>query len=596
MTFDQALILLILAVAFGMFAWGRWRYDIVAFSALMVAALFGVVPASNVFNGFGHPATITVAAILVLSRALTNAGVIDGLAKHLSHAARGPVMHVGSLSGAAALLSTVMNNVGALALLMPVAVQTAAKAGRSQALVLMPVAFASILGGLVTMIGTPPNIIIATFRMETVGEPFGMFDFTPVGLAVAGVGTVLITLVGWRLLPERVPAGKTGGLFNIDAYVTEARVLKKSAAWGMTLAALEEKAAEHEVLLVSLIRRKRRVFSPPPDETLKTYDTLLVEGGPEKIDGFVSALGLRIVGYKADDEEKHPLMAHGAEAMEAVVTPRSRMEGRRVDSLRLSPRWCVRLLAVSRQGRPYRGRLQSFRCRAGDTVLLHGEPDRLAEVVRHMGCLPLADRAISIGKRGMALTTVSVFGAAILASALGLVAFPIALGLATLAVVAANVVPPREIYETVDWPVIVLLGSLIPMGHALQSTGTTDLLTTVLFNASEGSDPWVQMARLMILTVGLSAVLNNAATAVVMAPLAVGIAERLSVSPDPFLMAVAVGASCAFLTPVGHQNNTLVMGPGGYRFADYLRLGGPLTVAAMATALPLIPMIWPFDG
>lgn len=593
MTFSQTAVLLILAIAFGLFAWGKLRYDVVAFLTLMSAVVVGVVPAANAFNGFGHPATVTVAAVLVLTRALHNVGIPDLMARRLATMVGRPSWHVGILSAAAAFLSSFMNNVGALALLMPVAVQSSEKAGRSPAIVLMPLAFASILGGLVTLIGTPPNIIIAAFRGDATGTPFGMFDFAPVGLVVAIAGTVFLAVAARRLLPERVPANGTGGLLNIEAYVTEVRVLKTSIAWGKTLREVQDMATERDLVVVSLIRRHRKLAAPAPEETLKTYDVLLVEGGPHRIDAFVSALGLRIVGAKSE-EKAGLLRATGTETVEAVVTPRSRMDGRTAESMRLTRRYGVSLLAVARQGRPYRGRLKSFRFHAGDLVLLHGESERVTEAMTTLGCLPLAPRGLTFGKRRAALGTAAVFAGAILVAGVGLLPFTIALGIAVLAVVIARIVPPRDVYDSIDWSVIVLLGAMIPLGQALETTGTTDLIAATFFDASPGASAWGEMTVLMVVTLLLSAVLNNAATAVIMAPLAIGIAQRLGVNADPFLMAVSVGASSAFLTPIGHQNNTLVMGPGGYQFGDYLRLGLPLTIVVLLVATPLIPMVWPF--
>ena len=590
MTFQQTAIFAILAIALGLFAWGRWRHDVVAFATLMAAVVIGVVPAMDAFDGFGHPATVTVAAVLILSRALMNAGATDQIARLLLPKTQRRTPHVGALCGLGAVLSSFMNNVGALALLMPVALRAAQSLRQPPSFILMPLAFASILGGLMTLIGTPPNIIIASFRGDAAGVPFQMFDFLPVGGVVAAAGALFIAAIGWRLLPMR---GHTedapSDLFNIEAYVTEARVHADSAAQGMAYADVDAIAHKHELVLAGLIRRSKRIPRPQKDETLRTNDVLVLEGGPKAIDAFVSEMALKIVGTGKETGGSH---FKDTELVEAVVPPRSRVEGRTAGSLRLPARFDVDLLAVSREGQRRAGRLGAFRFRPGDVLLLHGDPVHVAEATARLELLPLEDRGGTFGKRDAAVLAFAIFIAAVAAATLGLVEFPIALGLAVIGVVLANIVPLRDVYEAVDWPVVVLLGALIPVGAAMETTGTTALIAEALYSVVGGAPLWLVLCGVMVVTSGLSAVLNNAATAVVMAPIAVALAERTAAPPDALLMAVAIAASTAFLTPVGHQNNTIVLGPGGYRFTDYARLGAPLTVLVIGVAVPMIMWIW----
>ncbi|MFQ6016677.1 MAG: SLC13 family permease [Kiloniellaceae bacterium] len=592
MTADQFTVFAILGALFVLLAWGRWRFDVVAFLALLVAVVAGVVPTGGAFAGFGHPATVTVAAVLILSRALTVSGATDWIAKAVDPAAGRPSTHIGTLSGLGAVMSSFMNNVGTLGLLMPVALQSAAKAKRSAATILMPLSFGSILGGLVTLIGTPPNIIVATYRGEVTGDAFGMFDFTPVGLSVALAGVAFIARIGWRRVPQAAPSRATAvELFDIDNYVTEAKVPKQSAAIGKTLREVEELTKEIDALVVELIRGKRHYRAAAGAEPLQAGDVLVIEAGPEEIDKFISALGLELVGSRGD--RASPLASEDGALIEAVVTPRSRLEGRTVQSQRLLSHHGFTLLAVARQGTPYRGRLKTFRFRVGDVLLLHGETERIPEAIAAFGCLPLAERGLSLGQRGRAPVLIAIFAAAIAVATLDLLPIQIALGLAVIAMVLTNLLPLRELYEGVDWPVIILLGSLIPVGGALEATGATGVLAGAILELTAGGSAVLVLALLMIVTMTLSDILNNAATAVVMAPIGLGIAERLGADPDAFLMAVAVGASCAFLTPIGHQNNALIMGPGGYRFGDYWRLGLPLEALIVAVSLPIILIVWP---
>ncbi len=592
MTFEQAFLLGLLAAIFALFVWGKWRYDVVAFLALLAATVAGMVPPAEAFLGFGHPATVTVACVLILSRALVNSGAVDLVARTLMPPVKSPSQHVGMLAGIAGALSAVMNNVGALALLMPVALQSAAKVKRAPAVILMPLSFGSILGGLVTLIGTPPNIIIATFRAETAGAPFSMFDFTPVGGAIAIGGILFVATIGWRLIPKSRRAKLSAhDLFEIEDYISEAQVPKDSKAIGQTLAELGDAAEAHDAVILELIRDKSALATGRRREKVRAGDVLTIESPPDALDKVLATLDLKRVGG-AQDRARF-LGGDDVIMMEAVVATSSTMAGRTPEALRLQGRRNVNLLAVSRQGRPFRGRLKTFRFRPGDILLLQGDAERVAELMIRFGCLPLAERRLQTGNPQLAVISIGVFAAAVVGASLGLLSLPVALALAAVVMVVLNIVPPRDIYDSVDWPVVVLLGAMIPIGAALNATGTTGLIATALVDVTAGSGPVVLLVLLIVVTMTLSDILNNAATAVVMAPIAMGMAQQLGVNPDCFLMAVAVGASCAFLTPIGHQNNTLILGPGGYHFGDYWRMGLPLEILILLIGVPMLLWIWP---
>ena len=592
MTYEQTTLFIILGLAMAAFIYGRWRYDLVAFSALLAAVILGIVPSGQAFLGFGHPATITVAAVLILSRALSNSGAVDILADRLKPATRSPTLHIGTLLGIGAPLSAIMNNVGALSLLMPVAVQSAIKAKRSPATVLMPLSFGTILGGLVTLIGTPPNIIIATYRGRTVGEPFGMFDFTPVGAATAVTGLLFITLIGWRLIPRsrRVLASQEE-VFRIEDYIAEAKITEDSDSIGRSVGDMDDLAREQDVVIIGIIRGDIRIFAAARHQLLRPDDILVLEGGPTEIDKFVNARGLELVGTA--EEARAFLKTDNIALSEAVVTPTSRIAGRNARDLRLSARYGINLLALSRQGRPLTERINSARFRIGDVLLLQGEEERLHQVIAALGCLPLAKRRLQLGQVRQAWLSVVIFAAAVLLTVFGALSLPVSFSLAVVGVVLLNIVPPREIYESIDWPVIVLLGAMIPVGEALQTTGATLVIAGAIGNIMSGAPPIAVLAVLMAVTMLLTNVMNNAATAVVTAPIALAIATTLGVDPDGFLMAVAVGASSAFLTPIGHQNNTLIMGPGGYHFGDFWPLGLPLQLVILAVSVPMIALVFP---
>ena len=589
MTTDQTILFGLLFLVFVFLIWGRWRYDLVAFIALLAALLTGVVPKELAFSGFGHPATVIIALVLIVSRGLSNSGVIELVARYLVDASRKLATHISIMSGLAAALSAVMNNVAALALLMPVDMQAARKAGRSPSLTLMPLSFASILGGMVTLIGTPPNIVIAEFRGDALGESYRMFDFAPVGLACAVVGVAYVALIGWRLLPaKRKSEDASKDLFDLADYIAEARVPAESPVIGKRVRDLDAKAEKVDVEIIGLIRRGRRLPGLARIAEIKEGDILMIEASPDSLEEALGALQLEYVGKGEGGLGDEDLLLQ-----EVVVPEYSRLAGRSAASLRLLYRYRVALVGVSREGRRFREKVRSLALRPGDVLLLLGAEERLADVTARLGLLPLADRGHVILQREKAWLSVGIFASAIIAASLGWVYLPVALGCVAALYVLLNIVPIRDVYTSVEWPVIILLGSMIPIGGALQSTGGTALIANSIVDFSGGLSPVFVLALLVVVTMTLSDVMNNTATAVIAAPIAVEIAQRLDVSPDPFLMGVAVAASCAFLTPIGHKNNTLILGPGGYRFGDYWRMGLILEILVLLVGVPMILWVWP---
>ena len=593
MSVDQMTMLALLAGILALFVWGRWRYDLVAFSALLLTVVLGLVEPVAAFQGFGHPAVITVAAVLILSRALSGSALIALLSQHLDqHGGRRASVQIGALGGITSILSAFINNVGALALFMPVALRAARRAEHAPGLVLMPLAFAAILGGLVTLIGTPPNIIVATYRAETTGEAFAMFDFAPVGLPVAMVGVLFVAFIGWRLIPRaRREGGPAPRIIEIDDYLTELRVPPGSSLVGKGPRQLQAIFEAQSAQLLELIRERERVPLTAWRGRVKRGDILVVGAAPEDIAETIQTLDLELVG--AAPKDARPSGSEDLALVEAVVSPEGMIERRTASGLSLRSRYGLDLLAVSRQGRRIRGRLHTVRFRAGDVLLIQGPESQMPALLARLGCLPLVDRGIRIGGTGQAWAPVGIFVAAMAAASVGLVAPPIALGIAAMAMLFLKVISLREAYDSINWPVIVLLGSMLPIGGALETTGTTALITDAILGSGEALSPVLVLVLVMVVTMTLSDIVNNAATAVIMAPIGVGLAERLGTNADPFLMAVAIGASCAFLTPIGHQNNTLVMGPGGYRFGDYWRMGLPLELLIVALSIPLILVVWP---
>ncbi|MCF8075153.1 MAG: SLC13 family permease [Desulfotignum sp.] len=592
MTTDQALVFAILCATLVLFVWGKFRYDLVALTALLLVSVTGLVPINEVFLGFGHPAVITVAAVLVLSRGLFNAGAVDLLSRHMAKVGTVPTIQVTALAGIVVICSSVMNNVGALALLMPVAIWMSRKSGRSPSLLLMPLAFGSLLGGLVTLIGTPPNIIIALYRVETGLPAFRMFDFAPVGIGVALAGLAFISLFGWRLTPKREARSSPDELFEIENYITEIIVPEGSKFVGQTIfhltSAMEK---ETEATVVSLSRGEIHKPAPSWYEILESGDVLMVEAAPDDLKALMDGLGLELAECKGDC--RSTLGSNDIRLMEAVITTESTLPGKTSAGLYLRRLYGVNLLAIARRGRRITQPLGQTKFMTGDILLFQGTDESLQTVVKKFKCLPLAEREIRIGQPKKVMLSVGIFGAAMVLSATGILPVQIAFTAAAVIMVLAGVVPVGEIYEHIDWPVIVLLGAMFPLGHALESSGGAGLIAEKLVMLSGFFSSAGTLVVLLVGTMLLSNVVNNAAAAVLMAPISITLAKEMGISPDPFLMAVAVGASCAFLTPVGHQSNALVMGPGGYKFGDYWRLGLPLSIIVTVVAVPLILIFWP---
>jgi di/tricarboxylate transporter len=587
MTWQQGALLAVLGCTLVVFIWDRWRYDVVAITSLVASVLLGLVSPDAAFTGFSNPAVITVAAVLVISRALERSGAIDALAGRLIGASGSQFAHLASFCVLGALLSGFMNNVGALALLLPLALSTARRHGYAPSLLLMPLSFATLLGGMITLIGTPPNLLISAFRAQATGERLLLFDFAPTGLALSAAGIAYLLLVGWRLLPAgRVPA-RQDDAFEVGDYVTEARVALGCRLIGQKVGGF---ADANGLVVHGVVRDHRYLFGRLQEAELRADDILLLEADTATLERVVEETGLELV-----ERGKRDLQADGGDfaLMEAVVLPNAVVQGSSPSSLDLRRRYGVNLVAAARQGRRFEGRLRDATLSTGDVLLLEGEPARLRAAIADFGCLPLADRRLGLEPRRIAVP-IGLFAAGIGLAASGLLSAAVAFTGVVVAMVLARVLRPAQVYESIDWPVIVLLGAMIPLGDALLDTGAAGLIASSIVMIAGQVSPLIMLAVVLMMTMALTPVLNNAATVVIMAPIAISIADRMGILPDAFLIAVAIGASCDFLTPFGHHNNTIIMGPGGYRFADFWRVGLGLDAVVIAVSLLVIPVVWPF--
>jgi di/tricarboxylate transporter len=593
MTFDQALAFAIIIGTIGLLIWDGIRYDLVALLALLASIGCGIVPPAEAFRGFSDDIVIIIGSALVLSAAISRSGLVEALMKPFIPRMTTSGMQVAVLASAVTALSAFVKNIGALAIFIPIALQVARRTEKPASRVLMPLAFGSLLGGLITLIGTSPNIIVSRMREEITGEPFRMFDFAPVGVSLAVAGVAFLS-IGWRLLP-RIKKG-TGATpetrFSIEDYITEARLPPASPYVGKTVRDLEA-LGDGDVTVVAIIREEYRRYIPAGHWTLYAGDILVLEADTHALARLVDAAKLDLI----PGNELAPGNARQEDltVVETVVTAASAMIGTTVEQIALRERYGLNLLAVSRSGRRIAQRLRRIRFREGDLLVLQGRAERIDDKLAALGCLPLAERNVPFGRPRRLYLPAVILGVAMLLVTMGMVSVPVGFFGAAVTVVAVQLLTLKEAYNVIEWPVLILFGALIPVSEALQSTGATALIAGWLSAAAQHLPALGALGLMLVAAMALTPFLNNAATVLVMAPIAASMAGQLALNPDPFLMAVAIGAGCDFLTPIGHQCNTLVMGPGGYRFGDYWRLGLPLSVMVATLGTFLISIFWPLS-
>ncbi len=590
MTYEQIVLFSLISLVLIGLLWGKWRYDLVAFAALIAGVALGAVPVHDAFSGFGHEATIIVALVLIISSGLMRSGAVDIIARFVVDSSRSLGAHIAIFGAFGGMLSAFMNNVAALALLMPVDIQAAKQAKRPPARSLMPLSFATILGGMATLIGTPPNIIIASYRNEALGEPFAMFDFAPVGLAIAIIGMIFIATIGWRLIPVRKNSERAlEELLAIEDYVAELIVDEKSSAIGKRVRDLDEILEESDCAILGLIRRNERLPGRARREIIKKGDILIIQGTPDALSKLSGNLSLKLQGKAGQIAD----LSSDMKLSEVVIAKDSPLIGRTANQVQMLRIAGISLIGISRMGKILRERIRRTPLKAGDILLLLGTEQNINEMAHRFEYLPLDARPLSIVRHEKAFGAIIMFALAIGLAVMGIFPLPISLAMVAIGFVLFDILPLRDIYKSVEWPVIVLLGSMIPLGAALESSGGTAIIANWLAFVTSGLPAWAAIMIILIATMTLSDVLNNTATAVIAAPISIELARALNASPDPFLMAVAIGASCAFLTPIGHKNNLLILGPGGYRFGDYWRMGLPLEILVVIVAVPTILIVWP---
>jgi di/tricarboxylate transporter len=586
MTTPQFLSFAVIGAMMAAFVWGRVRYDIVAAIALLAAVAAGIVPFEKAFSGFADDIVIIVASALVVSAAVSRSGVMELALQRFAPNLSSPRLQLIVLVTAVAALSAFVKNIGALAIMIPIAFQFARRSNVSPSMFLMPMAFASLLGGLMTQIGTSPNIIVSRLREDLTGQSFAMFDFTPVGLLLTLAGIAFLSLFYWLLPARRREGLGVEEVIEIKNYTTEATVGETSPLVDKTVSDLQKLGGGRVMVTAIVAPDKKQRRLPYPDAVLRAGDRLLLEGEPEALDKAVEQGGLALSDRKAASPRD-------LTSVEAIIGPSSPLIGTTASQYGLFERTALNLLAVSRRGKRFRERLSHISLEAGDIVLVQGPSAQLGERLRLLDLLPLAERQLKLGLARDRWLSLVILAAAMVLTAFGLVPVPIAFFGAAVLMVVSGALPLREVYQQIDGPILIMLAALIPVSDSLRTTGATDLIADLLSGVAMGLPPFAALALIMLAAMAVTPFLNNAATVLVMAPIAATFATDLGLRPDAFLMAVAIGAGCDFLTPIGHQCNTLVMGPGGYRFGDYSRLGLPLSLLVLVVGVAALLALWP---
>lgn len=585
MNLQQWLSVTLLCAMMALFVWGRFRFDITAIIALLAGVALGLVPPEKAFAGFSDDIVIIVGSALVLSAAVQRSGLVEAAVDRLAHRLRKAGSQLFVLTALVGAASGLIKNIGALAMLMPAATQLAKKSGTNPSRFFMPMAFASLLGGLTTLVGTSPNIIVSRVREEMSGKPFGMFDYLPTGLSLLVIGLIFLH-VGRRLLPERQAPITMGQALNISAYATEATVTPQATIIGDTVADFIE-SQEGAIEVTAVLRHGLRA-QVHPDTVIEEDDILILMGDPDALERAIAATGLAL-----HDPEEAEQGNDETGVIEAVVTAGSVLVGSNAGRLMLKERLGIRLIAISREGSRLRNKPSGVKLVAGDILALQGVLDAMPGQLNQLGLLPLAQRQIRLGRKRKGWLAIAILAGAMLATATGLVPVALAFFAGAGLVLVTGALPAEDAYEAIEWPILIMLGALIPVSETLQTTGASDVLAVELANMAVHLPPWGAVALVLLISMAVTPFLNNAATVLVMAPIAAVFAHDLGYRPEAFLMATAIGAGCDFLTPIGHQCNTLVMGPGGYRFTDYARLGAPLSLLVLLAGPPLILTVWP---
>ncbi len=592
---NQIIVFIVIFAMLVFFIDGRTRYEFVSLFALLVLTVLGIIDFESAFSGFSHPAVITVASVLVISASLIKSGIVERLVVLLNNKTQNLSFKILALMIVTGILSAFMNNVGALALILPIAMRMAKDDDIHPSQLLMPVAFSSLMGGMITIIGTPPNLIVSNYRLQVSGIPFSFFEFAPIGLTILILGILFTVFLGVFLIPKR-KTNMDDGIFNIGEYLSEVKIEKNSKLIDQQVLDFK-KIYKIDVEVLSILRDDRNIIIPKPHALLKEGDVLIIKTDSLLLNELISRTGLSLKGASLDFLKSTPyLSSQDFELIEVVLRDDSLLIGKTALEINLRNRFNVNLIAVSRQGSVSIERLKSFKFKSGDILLLQAPKSKLQDIYNTLSCLPLAERKVQIKtnkSKTKEFLPLSFFLIAILLTTLGILPVQVAFSSVAVLLVLTKLITAREFYDSIEWPTIILLGSLLPLGLALQNSGASDTLASLLVNLSIYVSPVTMLVIIMVITIFFTNLISSTATAVLMGPVAISLALTMGVNTDPFLIAIAIGATTAFITPIAHQSNMLVMGPGGYKFSDYWKLGLPLSIISIIVSVPIIIKLWP---
>ena len=585
---DQFIILGLLILMVGLFIWGRWRYDAISLGVLSIFVLLGYIEPEKAFIGFSHPAVITVALVLLISKGLERSGFISVLGRKLQSYANSEIQFMISITFFAAILSSFMNNIGAMAMLLPITLGICQKMNWNPSKFLIPLSFASILGGMNTKIGTPPNIIISEFRNDYAEKDFAFFDFSLAGVPVSILGILFIAFIGWRLIKIRPINSENNPLIELEDYLVEMVITKNSKLVDNRAFDFRQEL-DTDTALMGQIDDKGKKIEIHGNQKLYEGQILIMKINPDMVADIQQEFGLDI------DSENDLTSIEDLGGIEAIIVPKSRLIGRKYQYFKRLIGRELSLLGLWRRGLKFRFRLSNEIFKVGDVLLIanRGEKNNISEKLELAGLMPLWQREFDVARDPSKIfIAFGLFAICLLLVIFNYVPIVVAFLICVIGFVSSKLLTGEGVYRHIDWPVVILLAAMIPIGNTLISFGITDSVSSYLASlASSVNYIWL-VVLIMIITMFLSDIVNNAATAVIMAPLAVSLAEKIEQPIEPFLMSVAIGASCAFLSPIGHQCNTLVMAPGNYKFGDYWKVGLPLEILIILISIPAIIFYW----
>jgi di/tricarboxylate transporter len=574
MTLEQGAIIALLGCMFAVYALERFRVELVALTGLAIAFLAGLVPLTGVFAGFSNPAVITVVEILVVVSVLARTRAVESFAVLIvGHASRERAVLL-VLCTVGAGVSVFMNNIGALALMFPVTLSVCTRLEISPARMLMPLSFATLLGGMCSLTGTPANLVINEWRIAQTGGGFGYFDLGSVGGPVAVIGIAWLIIVAPRLLRQDAAGAAAGETVPGDVLV-ELRVTPKSALIGLSLTIIAER---HRIDVHDVMRDGAHVFARRDDIVVSADDSLLAQADLDAIET-LEASGA--VMFEASSTER----------LEAVVTPESYLIGSRIGDLSALAEHGVAVMGLTSRRQRIEGAFGDLQIGLGDVLLLAGERQALRDAAGDAGLLALLPRK-ALGARPDAFRSAAIFAIGVVATAIGLAPPEIAFGGVVLAMALSGSLRLREALQDVNWTIVILLACMIPLGAAVQNTGAARVIANAIVGHLEMTQPWAVTATILVLAAAVTPFVDNVSVAAVLSPVAAGVASRAGMPVEPLLVAVAIGASLDFLTPFGHHNNAVVMGAAGYRFTDFPRLGLPLVGLSLVVAISALWLFW----